>query len=87
MVDRSGETILIPLAELESVRALGKRRRFIMPWESPDEEPLLQFEFRTTDGIRIVGVADPEPSFDLRIGTGGVPRKVELEELQLIEVE
>jgi hypothetical protein len=87
VIDRSGEMVQIPFTELESIRALGKRRRFIMPWESPDEEPLPQFEFRTLDGSKVVGVADPEPSFDVKVGASGVTRRVGLEELQLIEVE
>jgi len=85
--DRSGDTVLIPLAEVESIRALGKRRRLVLPWESSDDEPFSQFEFRTIDGSLVIGVADPEPSFDVKTGTSGVVRRMGLEELQLIETE
>ena len=87
IIDRSGETVQVPLPEVESIRALGKRSRFIMPWESPDVETVPQFEFLTIDGSRIVGVAEPEPFFDVKIGTSGVARRMGLEELQLIEVQ
>ena len=87
VIDRSGEMVQVPLTEVESIRALGKRPRFIMPWESPDEETVPQFEFRTSDGSRIVGVAEPEPFFAVKIGTSGVARRMGLEELQLIETQ
>jgi hypothetical protein len=87
IIDRFGEIVRVPLTELESIRALGKRPRFIMPWESPDVETVPQFEFLTVDGSRIAGVAEPETFFDVKIGTSGVARKVGLEELQLIEAQ
>ena len=87
IVNPYGGMVRIPLGEIRKIQATGKKQRLTLPWLFPEERIVALFEFSTLDGSRIVGTAEPGPTFDIEVGTGSVREGLGLDTLESIEVE